>query len=77
MPILNRGELSDLYLQELAELVSSGELGRAAAREIMNDLFDPGEPGRPRLVSEETWRSYVEEQATMAEIAAARSPRFI
>ena len=53
------GQLAELYLGELAELVEQGEISADFARRVTDDLFEPAQPGQARKLRPSVWRSYV------------------
>lgn len=53
------GQLGELYLHELEELVEQGEISADFARRVTDDLFEPTEPGQARKIRQSIWRSYV------------------
>jgi hypothetical protein len=59
-------QLGERYRRELQELVDSGEIGAAAARQILDDLFEPAVRGEPRRLRWWVWKIHVEELSNMA-----------
>lgn len=61
-PLETRDELSTRYMRELSDLVHGGEIGAAAARQIVLDLFDPAEHGHPPRLRLAVWQDYVRDR---------------
>jgi polyhydroxyalkanoate synthesis regulator phasin len=52
-------QLGERYRQELADLVKQGEITPGFARQVMDDLFTPAEPGQAPELRPFVWRRYV------------------
>lgn len=58
----SRSELSRRYLGELCELVGDGQISRALAQRVIDDLFEPKLGYNLRQVRLSVWRSYCEDR---------------
>ena len=73
--LLTREELSEQYRRELTKLTATGEISELVAEQIAIDMFEPEVGGTPRLLKEDSWQVYVEEQEALASIACDKSQR--
>lgn len=60
-PIETPRQLAERYQRELREMVDDGEISRAVAQRIMDDLFESAPADEPRLLRWSIWSAYVEE----------------
>lgn len=60
--IESRRDLSLRYLSELSELVGDRRISATMAQQVIDDLFEPEEPGVPRRVRLRVWRSYLKDR---------------
>jgi len=68
----SRRELSARYLRELDELVDDRQISRSDAKKVVEDLFEPGEPGSARRVRLAVWRSYLTERTGQSGLRLVR-----
>jgi hypothetical protein len=68
------GELGARYWSELRELVASGEISSAFAQRVVDDLFEPREPGKPPVLKWSAWRAHRKEQQELASVLQSRIP---
>lgn len=60
----SRQDLSRRYLRELSELVDDRQITTSAARQVIDDLFEPAEPGQPRRLRAAVWQAHVEDRTS-------------
>ena len=53
----SRQDLSRRYLRELSELVDDRQITTSAARQVIDDLFEPAEPSQPRRLRAAVWQA--------------------
>lgn len=68
-------QLGERYWHELHELVASGEISKAFARRLIDDMFEPMGEGWPPVVKWSVWSAYVDEQQTLSDLWARRQAR--
>ena len=54
-------ELARRYRRELQDLVDLGEISRATAQRVLDDLLEPERPGKARRVRLPIWMEHCEE----------------
>ena len=68
-------QLGERYWRELHELVASGEISKAFARRLIDDLFEPMGEGQPPVLKWSVWSAYVDEQQKLSDLWAQRQER--
>lgn len=58
----SREVLSGRYMGELRELLDDGEISLSVAQRVIDDMFEPLQPGAPPRVRMEVWQAYVRER---------------